>query len=73
VSNDLIRTPGAVSGFGRHFASIIITFRLSKLSEEWNSSWDSSWVDKIPTPQILSILPDMVSLVDTHGGFHSSQ
>ena len=37
-----------------------------KLSGEWNSSWDSSWVDKIPTPQVFSILPDMVSLLDAH-------
>ncbi|HVU07289.1 MAG TPA: DEAD/DEAH box helicase [Verrucomicrobiae bacterium] len=37
-----------------------------KLSGEWNSSWDSSWVDKIPTPQIHSTLPDIISLLDTH-------
>lgn len=37
-----------------------------KLSGEWNNSWDSSWVDKIPTPHLLSVLPDMVSLLDAN-------
>ncbi len=37
-----------------------------KLSGEWNNSWDRSWIDKIPTPHLYSILPDMVSLLDAH-------
>ncbi|GAB4161480.1 MAG: DEAD/DEAH box helicase [Candidatus Promineifilaceae bacterium] len=37
-----------------------------KLTGDDSSSWDITWVDKIATPDIESLIPEIVSIIDAH-------
>ena len=37
-----------------------------KLIDGDSSAWDSNWVDKIPTPLINPLIPELVSIIDVH-------
>ncbi len=37
-----------------------------KLVEDNPGSWDSKWVDKIPTPEINPLLTELTNIIDTH-------
>lgn len=37
-----------------------------RLTGDITSRWDSTWVEKLPTPRFLEIAEDLASLIDTH-------
>jgi Type III restriction enzyme, res subunit/Helicase C-terminal domain len=38
----------------------------SKMQGNWKSSWDKSWVDKIPTVVFQELIPEIINVFDTH-------
>lgn len=46
--------------------NVVSSIDYHKLTEGDSGSWDSKWVDKIPTPEIHPILPELVAIIDTH-------
>jgi Rad3-related DNA helicase len=38
----------------------------SKMQGSWKSSWDKSWVDKIPTVLFQDLIPDLINVFDAH-------
>lgn len=46
--------------------SIIPFSDYSKMQGSWKSSWDKSWVDKIPTVLFQDLIPDLINVFDAH-------
>jgi hypothetical protein len=38
----------------------------SRLTSRQDSHWDRAWIDKLPTPTFYDLIPEIVSLIDTH-------
>lgn len=46
--------------------SVIPFSDYSKMEGHWKSSWDKSWVDKVPTLAFHSIIPEIINVFDEH-------
>lgn len=45
----------------------------AKVIGDWESAWDKSWVDKIPTPLFYSIIPEFIAAFDSHMSEHERE
>jgi hypothetical protein len=47
-------------------ARVISPISLQRLTGSWNDHWDRAWVDKIPTPSLVPLFPELSAAIDEH-------